>query len=589
MSGPWEAALPHERWQQSQDSAPVPQTVGIGHRGVSSRRPSTAQQLEAPPPSRSANSVLSEILDENGSPPPPTSSQGRPARAGRRAGRPATAPHQTARPAQHGRRAGRTHSPSDLPTAEADASDIAQQVLSDADAEAGSPPTYDDLDAKLRALSGRDPKLAGMLDGQPRGSAKVMEQAVELERLSGEVATLQRKLANTEQILREAELGLKQAAAKTEAANAKAAALTQQMEQRENSFRAELAKAQRDFNEQLAASRAEAERVVQAAGQRVDAIKVEAAEKESKLHEEMAEQVEQVRRRADERVAQIEAEIESARSAVPFIRSQAPSTADAERVVALEAGMKKVKDELAKERKRTRDMVKEHGTRKQELLEAQTALSRYAAEHQSLQSDSQSTERAQAATAKAAMLERELDVMKTEATRQSILRDDLVSQISGLRDELESSKSQLRANATTAQVGPQEAQDERLAKLRDEMASVRASMASLEEERQKLLRDNEEATAQVEAMRRKLNAAPGTHSLAELTREYDRLKAAGNLAEAFPIGQRIRQLQRQGQRGSNDDADDESMGGIKSSNERSLVQASSVLAMPMQAYICMLF
>ena len=36
-------------------------------------------------------------------------------------------------------------------------------------------------------------------------------------------------------------------------------------------------------------------------------------------------------------------------------------------------------------------------------------------------------------------------------------------------------------------------------KLRDEMASVRASMASLEEERQKLLRDNEEATAQVEA------------------------------------------------------------------------------------------
>ena len=37
-------------------------------------------------------------------------------------------------------------------------------------------------------------------------------------------------------------------------------------------------------------------------------------------------------------------------------------------------------------------MVKEHGTRKQELLEAQTALSRYAAEHQSLQSDSQSTD-----------------------------------------------------------------------------------------------------------------------------------------------------------------------------------------------------
>jgi chromosome segregation ATPase len=461
-------------------------------------------------------------------------------------------------------------------------------VLANTGAEAGSPPTYDDLDAKLRALSGRDPKLAGMLGGQPHGSAKVMEQAVELERLSGEVATLQRKLANTEQILREAELELKQAAAETKAANAKTGALSRQMEQREHSFRAELAKAQRDFNDQLAASRAEAERVVQEAEQRVKAIQVEAAQKESRLHEEMAEQVEQVRRRADERVAQIEADAESARSATSFIRSPAPSTADAERIVALEAAMKKVKDELTKERKRTRDMVKEHGARKQELLEAQAALSRYEAERQSPQCDSQSAGQAEAAIAKAAMLQRELDGMKAEATRQSILRDDLVSQISGLRNDLKSAKAQVGVKATAAQAISAEVQDERVAKLRDEVASVRAAMASMEEERQTLLRDNEEATAQVEAMRRKLNAAPNAQSLLELTREYEQLKAAGNLAEAFPIGQRIRQLQRQGQRDS-DNSVDESMNGIKDSNERSSVQASYFLSVSIQVAAGMLF
>lgn len=586
MSGPWEAALPHERWQQSQDSAPVPQTVGLGHRGVSSNRPSSAQPLEAPPPDRSAGSVLSELLTDSRSPPPPTSAEGRPARAGRRAGRPATAPHlqgteaevsspahQTARPAQHGRRAGRANSSSDAPAAEFDASDIAQQVLGDTDGEAGSPPSYNDLDAKLRALSARDPKLAGMLDGQPRGSAKMMEQALELERLSGQIATLQRKLANTEQLLREAEVGLKQAVAEQHGANAKAAALNRQMEQRETSFRAELAKAQRDFTEQLAASRAEAEHVVQAAGRRVEAIKLEAAEKESRMEEEMVEQVEQVRRRADERVAQVQADAESARNATPLIRSPTASTVDAERVVALDAALKKVKDDLAKERKRTRDMAKEHGLRKQELLEAQSALSKYETEQQHLQGDSHAVH-AEAATAKATMLQRELDGMKTEATQQSRLRDDLVSQISGLRDELERAKAQVRIGA---QAVPQGVHGEHLAKMRDEMAAAQAAMASLQTERQMLLRDKEEAAAQIEAMRRKLNAAPNAQSLAELTREYDQLKAAGNLAEAFPIGQRIRQLQRQAHRDSiDDDAIDDSMDGVKDSNKRSLAQASCV-------------
>jgi chromosome segregation ATPase len=369
----------------------------------------------------------------------------------------------------------------------------------------------------------------------------MMEQALELERLSGQIATLQRKLANTEQLLREAEVGLKQAVAEQHGANAKAAALNRQMEQRETSFRAELAKAQRDFTEQLAASRAEAERVVQAAGRRVEAIKLEAAEKESRMEEEMVEQVEQVRRRADERVAQVQADAESARNATPLIRSPTASTVDAERVVALDAALKKVKDDLAKERKRTRDMAKEHGLRKQELLEAQSALSKYETEQQHLQGDSHAVH-AEAATAKATMLQRELDGMKTEATQQSRLRDDLVSQISGLRDELERAKAQVRIGA---QAVPQGLHGEHLAKMRDEMAAAQAAMASLQTERQMLLRDKEEAAAQIEAMRRKLNAAPNAQSLAELTREYDQLKAAGNLAEAFPIGQRIRHCARE--------------------------------------------
>ena len=368
MSGPWDAALPHERWQQSKDSAPVPQTVGIGHRGVSSGRPSSAQPVEAPPPERSATGVLSDLLADSGSPPPPTSSEGRPVRAGRRAGaRPATArprllgpdtdlgspasASSPGAPAQHGRRAAAARGSVELTPAGPDASDIAQQVLSDSRGEAGSPPSYGDLDAQLRALSGRDPKLAGMLDGQPRGSAKVMEQALELERLSGEAATLQRKLANTEQLLREAELELKRAAARQDAADAKAAALARQMEERETSFRAELAKAQRDFREQLDASRTEAERVVQAAGQRIEAVKVEAAQQAARMEEELVEQVEQVRQLADERVAKMQADTAAARDAAPFVRSAAPqSTEDVERVVALEAGLKKVKEDLAKER-----------------------------------------------------------------------------------------------------------------------------------------------------------------------------------------------------------------------------------------------
>ena len=587
MSGPWGAALPHERWQQSQDLAPVPQTVGLGHRGVSSSRPSSAQPLEAPPPDRSAGSVLSELLTD--SPPPPTNAEGRPARAGRRAGRPATAQprlqgtdpeisspvHQTARPAQHGRRAGRANSSFDAPAAEFDASDIAKQVLGDTDGEAGSPPSYNDLDAKLRALSARDPKLAGLLDGQPRGSAKVMEQALELERQSGQIATLQRKLANTEQLLREAELALKQAATEQQVANAKAVAVTRQMEQRETSFRAELAKAQRDFTEQLAASRAEAERVVQAAGRRVEAIELEAAEKQSRMEVEMVEQVEQVRRQADERVAQIQADAESARNATPMIRSPTDSMVDTERVVALEAVLKKVKDDLAKERKRTRDMAKEHGLRKQELLDARSAVSKYEAEQQHLQGDSQAVQ-AEAATAKAAMLQREVDDMKTEALRHSRLRDDLVSQISGLRDELARAKAHVRVGADAAHKVPQGLHDEHLANIRDEMATAQATITSLQAERQMLLRDKEEAAAQIEAMRKRLNDVPHAQSLAELTREYDQLKAAGNLAEAFPIGQRIRQLQRQAHRGSvDDDGIDGSMDGVKDSNKRSLAQASS--------------
>lgn len=586
MKGPWEAALPHERWQQSRDSAPVPQTVGLGHRGVSSDR-STASQpqpLGAMPSDRSSGTVLSELLAESSVPPPPTSSEGRPARAGRRAGRPATAqprlqatdagPQPPARPAaraaQHGRRADRTRDCPEAPSVDSQVSDIAQQVLDDANAEAGSPPSYGDLDAKLRALSGRDPKLAGMLDGQPRGSAKVMEQALELERLSGEVAKLQRKLANTEQLLREAEHSLKHSEAKQEAADAKSAALSRQMEQREASFRGELAKSQRDFNEQLTASRAEAERVVQAAEQRVEAIKLEAAQRQSQMQEDMADQVEQVRRRADERVAQIQVDAEAARDATPLIRSAPATTADAERIVALEAELRKARDDLGKERKRTRNMVKEHGSRKSELLEAQSAVSKHEAECHRLRTVLQDSEQAEAATAKATMLQKDLESMRTEAARQSGLRDDLVSQISHLRSELEEAKAKVRMGESRVQVKPQDVGGESVAKMRDELASLKA-------ERLALLRDQEEATVQMEAMRRKLNAAAGAQSLTELTGEYDRLKAAGNLAEAFPIGQRIRQLQRQGHHGA---SDNDKEGAYEDNDsiveKRNVVQASSI-------------
>ena len=70
-SGPWESALPHERWQQSTDSAPVSQTVGLGHR-PSSARPRTTEAPPHPEPERpgTAGSPLSlEFLGGEGSPP----------------------------------------------------------------------------------------------------------------------------------------------------------------------------------------------------------------------------------------------------------------------------------------------------------------------------------------------------------------------------------------------------------------------------------------------------------------------------------------------------------------------------------------
>ena len=185
-AGPWDAALPHERWAASAgDSAPVPQTVRL----ASSGREGAASP---PEPDRDAGSVLSDILGSTAKP-VGAAPQGRrrPATAKprlqadplapERAGSPAPGP-----PARHGRRAGLQHSP-ELPLAGPDAGSIASEVLG-ADGGGESPPTYTDLDAKLRALSGRDPKLAGMLEEPQKASTKAVEQAVELERLSGEIA-----------------------------------------------------------------------------------------------------------------------------------------------------------------------------------------------------------------------------------------------------------------------------------------------------------------------------------------------------------------------------------------------------------------
>ena len=213
-------------------------------------------------------------------------------------------------------------------------------------------------------------------------------------------------------------------------------------------------------------------------------------------------------------------------------------------------------------------MVKEHGSRKQELVEAQAATSRYEEECRRLQAASESGVQADAAAAsavaaEAVALRAELEGARGEAARQSRLRDDLVSQISLLRDELRDAKLQNRAGATKAQTEAQVEGDERTASLRGELASVRASLASLEEEQRTWLREKEETDAQMAVLRAKLNAAPAAQSLEELTREYDALKAAGNLAEAFPIGQRIRQLQRQrDSQGGAGVSDGDTLGGV---------------------------
>jgi hypothetical protein len=160
--------------------------------------------------------------------------------------------------ARHGRRAG-----ADLeldPTGAPSAAEIAKEVVADGGSGERSPPRFDDLEAKLRALSSRDPKLAGMLEGgRSRGGGggmKSMELALELETVRGEVAQLKRKLAAKDQIYAEAQQEVRAAAAAQRESDGAAAAARRESEARERSFREELARQQAHWRGQLDEARA---------------------------------------------------------------------------------------------------------------------------------------------------------------------------------------------------------------------------------------------------------------------------------------------------------------------------------------------
>ena len=320
-------------------------------------------------------------------------------------------------------------------------------------------------------------------------------------------------------MLREAELELKKAAAQQEASDAASAALARRAQEQETSFRQELAKAQRQFREELDAAHAEAARVVAATEQRIAEIEGEAAGKVASLEGEMLARVEEARQLADERVARMEAEADAARDAAS-ITSRPGTGEQEERAVKAEAGLKRARDDLGKERKRTAMLIKENGGRKQELAEAQATIGRL-----------------QAAQATA---EAEAEAAATEAERR-------VQAVRTVLEQEQATVARLRAAEQPGQSSQQlMQQQEEAATMRAELASLRAAVGALEQERTSWLAERDATATETAKLRAALNAAPQDKTLEQLTQEYEALKAAGRLAEAFPLGQRIRQLKRGG-------------------------------------------
>lgn len=309
-------------------------------------------------PVGSSDTVLADLLGAAARNASPAAGRKRPTTA-----RPRLQGDRATQLAQHGRRAGLELANSG--DSEPDAAAIAREVLASGD-ELASPPTYSALDSKLRALSARDPKLAGMLD---RGSSKGVEQALELERLRGELAAREKKMANINQMLREAQHETSTLKQKVQRAESEKAAVQRQMKGQEQSFRVELAKHQATFRAQVDSAHGEAAEVVAAAQQQLEAAELAWAEERAALERDTVAQVEAASRLADERVASSVAATAAARAGEDFSPGRRKAEEAADLSLQLDAQRSKterLEAALSKERKRSKELAAAHGRRKQE-------------------------------------------------------------------------------------------------------------------------------------------------------------------------------------------------------------------------------